>query len=210
MWRIDECPGPGVEDAEDSNEPPDIMGGCGERDERVGRGSEQNVVQVSLVAADKLPQLLGQGQDDMTGGDWQEFLPPLCQPHLGVMTVALGATPVAAGVVGIVLLTAVITLQQVSAQGLCPAVDKIVHRAAMAGQEILAKPLLRGEPIAPEDVRHLWHTRAPQRLEIGHEGVDGGVHDVEGFGRQMRVASGGTGTLMPEEFLDDAQRHSPL
>ena len=126
------------------------------------------------------------------------------------MTVALGATPVAAGVVGIVLLTAVITLQQVSAQGLGPAVDNIIHSAAMAGQEIRAKPLLIGGTIAPEDVRHLWHARAPERLEISHEGVDGGLQDVEGFGRQMRVARGGTGTLVPEEFLDDAQRHAPL
>jgi hypothetical protein len=109
-----------------------------------------------------------------------------------------------------VLLTAVITRQQVSAQGLCAAVDNIIHSAAMAGQEILAKPLLIGGTIAPEDVRHLWHAHAPERLEIGHEGVDGGVYDVEGFGRQMRVASGGPGTLVPEEFWDDAQRHSPL
>jgi hypothetical protein len=99
MWMIDEGPGPGVEDAEDSNEPPDIMWVCRELDERLGRGAEQNIVQVLLVAADQLPQFLGQGQDDMKVGDWQEFLPPLCQPHLGVMTVALGATPVAAGVV---------------------------------------------------------------------------------------------------------------
>src|SRR6266850_7242347 len=40
--------------------------------------------------------------------------------------------------------------------------------------------------------------------------VDGGVHDVEGFGRQMRVARGGTRTLVAKEFLDDAQRHAPL
>jgi len=163
MWLIDEGPGPGVEDAEDSNEPPDIMWVCRERDERLGRGAEQHIVQVWLVAADQLPQFLGQGQDDMTGGDWQECLPPLCQPHLGVMTVALGATPVAAGVVGIVLLTAVITRPQVSAQGLCAAVDQISHRAAMAGQEIRAKPLLIGGTIAPEDVRHLWHAHAPER-----------------------------------------------
>jgi hypothetical protein len=69
MWMIDACPGPGVEDAENANEPPDIMWVCSELDERVGRGSEQNVVQVVLVAADQLPQLLGQGQDNMKVGD---------------------------------------------------------------------------------------------------------------------------------------------
>jgi hypothetical protein len=70
MWMIDKGPSPGVEDAENADEPPDIMWVCGERDERLGRGSEQNVIQVLLVAADKLPQFLGQGQDDMKVGNW--------------------------------------------------------------------------------------------------------------------------------------------
>jgi hypothetical protein len=162
MWMIDEGPGPGMADTEASHEPPDIMGVCGARDERLGRGAEHNVVQVFLVAADKRPQVLGQGQDDLTGGDWQECLPPLCPPHRGVLTVALGATPVAAGVVGIVLLPAGITRPQVSAQGLGPAVDNLVQSTAMAGQEVLAKPLLIGGTIAPEDVRHRWHARVPE------------------------------------------------
>jgi hypothetical protein len=125
------------------------------------------------------------------------------------MMVALGTTPVAAGVVGRVLLTAVIALQQMSAQGLCPAVDNSIQSAAMTGQEIRAKPLLIGRTIGAEDLRHLWHARAPAQLEVGHEGVAGGVHDVEGFGRQVRVARGGTRTLGAKEFLDDAQRHAP-
>src|SRR5919109_4299494 len=99
----------------------------------------------------------------MKVGHGQQFLPPLCQPHLGVMMVALGTTPVAAGVVGIVLLTAVITLQPMATQGLGPAVDQILHRTAMTGQEIRAKPLLIGGTIGPEDVCHLWHARAPTR-----------------------------------------------
>ena len=126
------------------------------------------------------------------------------------MTVALGATAVATGVIGIVLLTAVITLQQLSAQGLRPAVDQIIPRPAMTGQEIRAEPLLIGGTIAPEDIRHFWHAPAPGRLEVGHEGIDGGVHNVEGFGCQMRVARGGTGTLVAKKLLDDAQRHAPL
>jgi hypothetical protein len=109
-----------------------------------------------------------------------------------------------------VLLTAVITRQQMSAQGLCPAVDHIIHSAAMAGQEIRATPLLIGRTRVWEDVHHLRHARAPAPLEVGHEGVDGGVHDVEGFGRQMRVARGGTGTLVAQECWDDAPRHTPL
>jgi hypothetical protein len=209
MGMIDAGPGPGVEDAENADESPDIMGVGGELDERVGRGAEHHVVQVFLGAADTLPQVLGPGQDDMNGGAWEEFLPPPCQPHLGVLVVALGATAMAAGVVDLVLLTAVLTRPQMPAQGLGPAVEHLRHRAAMAGQESRAKPLLIGRTRVSEDVRHLWHARAPERLEVGHEGVAGGVHDVEGVGRQRRVARGGTGTLVAKEFLDDAPRHAP-
>jgi hypothetical protein len=70
LWMLDEGPGPGVEDAENADEPPDIMGVCGEREERLGRGAAQPVVQVLRVAADQRPQCWGQGQDDLNGGDW--------------------------------------------------------------------------------------------------------------------------------------------
>jgi hypothetical protein len=36
------------------------------------------------------------------------------------------------------------------------------------------------------------------------------MHDVEGFGREMCVACGGTGAVVPEELLDDAQRDPTL
>jgi hypothetical protein len=87
----------------------------GERDERLGRGSEQDVVQVFLVSADQRPQLSGQGEDDMKVGDRQEFLTPLFQPGFGLAAVALGTTPVAAGVVDVVFLATVIALEQLPA-----------------------------------------------------------------------------------------------
>jgi hypothetical protein len=102
-----------------------------------------------------------------------------------------------------VFLPAGITRPQLSAQGLRPAVDNVIHRAAMAGQEIRAAPLLIGGTIVPEDVRHLWHARAPAWLEVGHEGIDGGVHHVEGLARQMRVARGGPGALVAKKLLAD-------
>jgi hypothetical protein len=152
-----------VEDAETPDEPPDIMGVCGELDARLSRGAEHPGVQVFVVAADQLPQCWGPGADDRNGGDWPECLPPLRQPPLGVVMVACGATPVTAGVVGRGLLTAVLTRPQRAAHDLWPAVDQIIHGAAMTGQEIRAHPLLRGGTIVPADVRHLWPARTPPR-----------------------------------------------
>ena len=101
-------------------------------------------------------------------------------------------------------LPAVVTRPQVPTEGLGATGDDSIHGAVVAGQKVLAAscPIVRA--IAPEDVRHLWHAPAPTRLEIGHEGVAGGLHDVEGLGRERRVARGGPGALMTAERLDDA------
>jgi hypothetical protein len=152
---------------------------CGELDERVRRGTEQDIVQVFLVSTYKVPQLLGQGQDDMKVGDRQEFLPSLFHPRLGVLVVAFRATAVPAGVIDVVLLTAMVTLQQLPAQGFGPAVNNIVHGPPVTGQQVLPNPVEVLSSIAPQDIRHLWHGRAPGCLEVGHEGIDGGVHDIQ-------------------------------
>jgi len=47
----------------------------------------------------------------------------------------------------------------------------------MARQQVLPKPVQGFVPIAPADVRHLWHADAPARSESSHEGGDGGGHD---------------------------------
>jgi hypothetical protein len=210
MRLVGQGAGPSVEDAQDTNQAAHLVRLQGEGEERLGRSAQQHVVQVLLVAADEFVELLRQRPDHMTVGHGSQILPPRCQPHLGVLMMALGTTPIAAGMVGIMLLPAVITRQQMATQDLGPAVHDLIHGTAMTGQQIRAEPLLIGGTVGPEDVRHLWHARTPTRLEVGHEGVDGGVYHVEGFARQMRVARGGTGTLVPEEFLDDAPRHAPL
>lgn len=65
---VDQRPGPGVQDAEDTKPPPHIMRVRGQLDERLRRGPEPDVVEVLLVAADERSQLLGHGQDDMQVG----------------------------------------------------------------------------------------------------------------------------------------------
>jgi hypothetical protein len=52
---VDQRPGPGVQDAQDPDQAPHILGVRSERDERVRRGAEQDVVQVFLVGAYKRP-----------------------------------------------------------------------------------------------------------------------------------------------------------
>ncbi len=141
MWMVGQGAGPGVQHTQAPDQPTDVMRIRGERDARVSRGAEQDVVQVFLVSADQRPQLAGQGEDDMTGGDRQAFLTPLFQPGFGVQARTRGTTPVAAGVVGVVFLATVIALEQLPASRLGAAVDQIVHGAAMTGQPALPKPV---------------------------------------------------------------------
>src|SRR5215475_2771502 len=111
----------------------------GERDKRLDRGTEQDIVEVLLTLTDDRSQFVGHGEDQKKVGDWQEFLPAFCQPGFSVLMVAFGATTIAAGVVDVVFLTTVFARQQVSTQRLRPAVDEIVHGTTMAGQESLAE-----------------------------------------------------------------------
>jgi hypothetical protein len=201
--------GPGGADPQDAQQAAHSMRVHGACAERLGRGAPPPVVQVLWVAADEVVERVGPGQDHRQVGPWQPCLPPRCQPHLGVMLGARGTTPVAAGGVGIVRLTAVSTRQPMAPHGLGPAGAKSLQRTAMTGQAIRAQPLLLGGTIRPEDVCPRWHARAPKRVEVGPEGVDGGRHDVEGVGRQLRVARGGTGTLVAQACLADAQRPPP-
>jgi hypothetical protein len=209
MWMGGPGAGPGVEDAQDAHQAAHLVRLHGEFAEGWGRGAPQPVVQGFVVAADEVVALLGQRPDHMTGGPGPQCLPPLCPPHRGVLMVALGTPPMAAGVVGIGLLPAGITRQQRATHDLGPAVHTIIQRTAMTGPELRAKPLLRGGTLGPEDVRHRWHARAPTRVEVGHEGMDGRLHDVEGVGRQRRVGRGGTGTLVAQECWDNTPRHTP-
>jgi hypothetical protein len=189
---------PGVQHTQHPNQTAHIMRVRSKFDERLGRCPEQDIVEVLLMLTDDRPARVGHGEDQVTGGDRQACLPALCPPRLGVLTMAFGATAIAARVVDVMFLSTVLTLQQVTAQGLGPAVDQIVHGAAMAGQQPLAEPFPLSGTIAPQDVCYLRHACAPARSEISHESVDGGVHDVQGRCCQMRIAGGGTRALVAQ------------
>jgi hypothetical protein len=155
LVMVGEGTGPGVQHTEDPDQPTDIMRIGSERDERLGRGAEQDVVQVLLMTPDDLPQLMGHGEDHVNVGDRQEFMPSLCHPGFGVEAMTRGATAVAAEVVDVVFLATAIALPQLPPQRFSPAGEKSLDGPAMARQQLLPKPVHVLVPIAPEDVRHL-------------------------------------------------------
>jgi hypothetical protein len=202
--------GPGVPHTADPDQPPDIGRVGGQRVERLCRGAASAVVQIVLVAADAHPQRLGSGADDLHVGDRPQFLPPRRSPGFGVEAMTRGATAVAAGGVHVLCLTTMIAWPQLPTEGLRPAPEHSSHGAALAGPAVLPKALQGLTPLASADVCHLWPGRAPARSELGHEGSDRGGHDVQGGGRQMRVAGGGPRTPRAQPCRNDPPRHPPL
>jgi hypothetical protein len=106
--------GPGVPHTQHSEQTAAVEWVRGKREERGRRGTAQDVVEILWMTTDNRPSLVGHGEDDVTGGDRQEFLTPLCQPGCGVVGVAWGATAMATRVVGLGLLPPVVTRPQVS------------------------------------------------------------------------------------------------
>jgi hypothetical protein len=83
--------------------------------ERLGGGTEQDIVEVLLMLTEDLTQLLRDGEDHVKVGDRQELLSPLRAPHLGGLLMTFRATAVAARVVDVVFLTTMIALQELPA-----------------------------------------------------------------------------------------------
>jgi hypothetical protein len=105
------------------------------------------------MTPDNLPQLMGRGEGRVKVGDREELLTPFFQPGLGIRAMALRTTAVAAGMVDIMLLAAVITLEQVPSQDLRATVENILYRSPMAGEQILPEPGQVGTAITPKDLR---------------------------------------------------------
>ena len=121
------------------DQPAAVVGGRGQLDERLGRGTDQEVVESWLMTADNRPARVGPGEDDVNGGHRQACLTSFCQPGCGVLVVACGATAVAAGVVGIVLLPAVVARHTGARLQAAVRPWSSSHGATMAGQEVLAR-----------------------------------------------------------------------
>jgi hypothetical protein len=91
------------------------MGVRRELDERADCRSQQDIVEVLLMTTDDLSELMRHSEDHVKVGDRQKFLSPCCQPGFGIQVMTRGATAIAAGVVDILFLTAMLTLQQLPA-----------------------------------------------------------------------------------------------
>ena len=95
--------------------------------QRLGCGPHQKRIHPLLIAAKDMAQRARDRHCDMKVVTGQQFSGALFEPLLYLVSVAGRAVPVAAGVIDIYLFTAMLTLVNVSAFGLCSALLDVVY-----------------------------------------------------------------------------------
>ena len=99
---------PGVEHGGDADAGAEVPGIGGDREQRLGRGAEQQVVDHRLVLIGDVGDLGRQREDDVEVADRQQIGLARGEPVPCRRALALGAMPVAAGVVGDAAVAAVL------------------------------------------------------------------------------------------------------
>ena len=181
---IDQRPRPGVQDGQDADQAADVVGIPGQLDQGFGGGLHQEAVEDLLVTPHQGTESFREGEDHVEVGNWEEFRPSGREPLFRVFRVALGTASVPAGVIGVLLVAAMIAGEDVAAQGGGAAVLEVFQGPAMAGQNVRAEPLEILPAVAAEDVGHLGHG---QELQVAHELIEGGLDLLHRAAGQVRV-----------------------
>ena len=91
---------PGMENAEETNLGPEVPGICGDLDQSLGAGAEEQSIDHFLVLKGQRRQLMRKREYHMSVGSGQQFGPSRFEPAVARLALALRAVPVAAGVIG--------------------------------------------------------------------------------------------------------------
>jgi hypothetical protein len=143
----------------------------GDREQRVGSGSEQEVVDGGLVLERDRADRRRQSKDDVIVGDRQEFRLALGEPLPRRRALALRAVAVAAGIVGDARVRAVLAALEVSAElGGSTGLDRR-HDLQLAEAHMAGIGLAPHRPMGSKDVGDLQarprHAPAVRRAAIG-------------------------------------------
>ena len=121
--------------------------------ERLGRGPEQQAVDLGLVLVGDRRDRRRQGEDEMVVGHGQEIGLPVREPILRRCALAARAVPVAAGVVGDGRVIAVVTAHDMAAERSRAAGPDRTHHLELAAAEPMAREISLAMPV--QDVRDL-------------------------------------------------------
>ncbi len=150
------------------------MGVGRDRDQRLGRGLEQEVVDDGLVVERQGADRRRQREADMIIGDRQEFGLALGQPLSGGCPLTLRAVAVATGVVGDARVGAILAALDVSAERRGPAALDRRHDFQLSEADVASVGFAPRRPMGSKDVGDLQarprHAAAVRRAAIGSPG----------------------------------------
>ena len=154
MRMVLEVLAPGVEDRQDSDLGPEMLGIGGDLLQRFGGGSEQKAVDLPLILKRDRTKRRGKRKNHMKVLDGQELGFPCLHPLRRGGGLALGTVAVAARVVGDPLMPALIAGLGVTSQRRGSADGDILQDAALLGREYVAVPFEESIAVLSEDVGH--------------------------------------------------------
>ena len=118
--------GPGVQHGENGDGAADVTRIAGKFDDRCGTGLHQCPIAVALIGAQHRAQFGRHGDGDVEVWHRQQFRLTTFEPLLGLCGVALGATAVAAGMVGEHLGVARLAVPDLAAESRGAAVENVL------------------------------------------------------------------------------------
>ena len=169
---------PGRQDPEKADLGASVLGITGNRRERLGRGLKQQAVDHARMLQGEGTELSRKGKNHMTVGHLQQLAFAGCEPGSLGTPLALGAVPIAVGVITDRLVAPVITLSFVAPEDRRAARrDGLEHPVlCRRGHGAIAGEV--GVPRVPDDVGHFQERAAHS---WGAEGAGGG-HSSRGLG----------------------------
>jgi hypothetical protein len=164
--RRGQCPGPGVQDPDQTDLASAVVRIQGAGFQGSGGGLQEEGGDAGLVRAGCGPQCFGQRQGDEKRRDRQAQDALLFQPARGLVVLARGTMPMRAGMLTVLQVTARRTLGAMTAQSLCPALCDGRHGLQVAGGHMVGACGAGRRSIAPEDIGACEHGRPPVDMSI--------------------------------------------
>ncbi len=150
-----------MEDAGKADPGAEMLGIGGDAQERLGGGLEQDAIDLRLVLVGDVGDRRRHGEHDMVILHGQELGLARGEPVPGGRPLALGAMPVAAGVVGDMAVAAVLASRDMAAEGRRAAALDGGHDLELAEAQVTGVGLAPGGAVGAEDIRDLqpfaWH-----------------------------------------------------
>ena len=181
--------GPGVQHRQDTDGPTDIPRVASQLDDGLCRSLHEQRVAVLLVGAQHLAQLLRHGDGNVEVGAGQNLGLACGEPALCLISMALGAAPVLAGMVGVNLGAALIAAPEVSAEGFGAAGQDVGDGAPVRWQDRRAMRRQIAVRETAENVRDLDHSGCAAS-ETAHQLVEDSLERSSRRLSEMCVAGG--------------------